>query len=119
MKNGSKQDAELKSFLLRHDPAGTVDPRDSARLETFIADRIFCQPQMKISAVAVNDFFVIPPLLRGAFSWPASLSGAMMLGLILGLSSASFTDTTSTVEYNVAMLGTPWQHLMQEGKNYE
>ena len=113
MKNSSKQDAELKSFLLRHDPAGIVDPQDSARLEMFIADRVFYQPQPQVSVMTMNDFFVIPPLLRGAFSWPVTLGSTMMLGLMLGLFAASFTDTTPTVRYNVAMVGTPWQYLMR------
>ena len=112
MKNGSKQDAELKNFLLRYDPAGTVDPRDSARLEMFIADRVFYQPQPQISCVPMADFFVIPQFLRGAFSWQFTLTGTMVLGLTLGFFVASFFEATPTASYNIAMNG-PWQHLIQ------
>jgi hypothetical protein len=111
MKNSSKQDLELKSFLLRHDPAGIVDPQDSARLERFIADRVFYQPQPQISYVPMADFFVIPQFLRGAFSWPVTLTGVMALGLTLGFFVASFSDTTPIASYNIAM-NEPWQHLI-------
>jgi len=112
MKNSSKQDAELKSFLLRNDPAGIVDPQDSARLEMFIADRVFYQPQPQISTIEVMDFFVVPQLLRGAFSLPVTLTGVMVVGLTLGFFVASFSDATPQASYNIAMNG-PWQHLIQ------
>lgn len=112
MKNGSKQDAELKSFLLRHDPAGVVDPGDSARLEMFIADRVFYQPQPQMNAAAVTDIFVVPPFLRGALSWPATLTGVMALGLALGFFASSLSETAQTTSYNLAMNG-PWTHLIQ------
>jgi len=112
MNNRSKQDAELGAILRRNDPAGIVDPKDSARLAMFITDRVFYQPQQQIHATSITDFFVIPRMLRGALSLPVTLTGTVVLGLMLGFFVASFSETTPAASYNIAMNG-PWQHLMQ------
>jgi hypothetical protein len=110
-----RQDAELKTLLLRNDPAGVVTPEDSARLQMFIADRVFHRPQYASRGELYEgwaEFFIIPAFLRGPVSWPATLAGTMAVGLLLGFFVSSLADMAAPVTYNVAMTG-PWQQLMQ------
>jgi len=114
MKKLKGQDADLRQMLLRNDPAGVVSHDDNARLEMFIADRIFYQPQPQLHARHSADLFLVPHYLAGKLSWTATLTGTMIMGLMLGFFAASFSDERGSNPYNISAydISGPWQHLV-------
>jgi hypothetical protein len=105
-------DHKMSQLLRQYDPAGTISPIDCARLEMSIAARIANQPQAT-RAVNISDDFVVPRLLAGAISFPATLLSVMMMGLMLGFFVSSLAGTgTAAPKYTITTaMAEPWHQF--------
>lgn len=104
----SAAEIELRNMLRKHDPAGPVALQDCVRLEMSVARRISNHPQLGYQ-VEAGDYFIIPPFLNGALSWPATLVTTISLGLLLGLFVSSMVETATPVYTITTAMAEPWR----------